>query len=80
MSNALAAVESARTALDVQDKKLALARRRNEIGVGTDLELWNRKQKTAQARDISKSFCRLSNARVTLAQALGHMESLVNKT
>ena len=75
-----AGVESRKTALDVAGKELVIAQRRQEIGVGTDLELVEQETKTAQAKDdYEEALATYQMARVTLAQALGHMESLVNK-
>jgi outer membrane protein len=72
-------VDSRQTALQVADKELALAQQKLRLGVGTDLELIEQEAKDAQARDDwEEAVATYQMARVTLAQALGKMESLVS--
>jgi len=73
-----AAVQSKKTALEVADKELDLARQKLRLGVGTDLEWIEQEARDAQARDDwEEATATYQMARVTLAQALGKMESLV---
>jgi outer membrane protein len=72
-----AAVQARKSASDVANTELELARHKLRLGVGTDLEFTEQEAKAAQASDNwDEAVATYQMARVTLAQSRGKMESL----